>query len=126
MGFYGLIAYVQSWKSENQMSSAVWKPGDWAIYTKQKFSTVPGPRAQGVVPAAAGETYSYLVDKYWIVESVLEDGSLRLRTRRGKQHTIPPDDPRLRPVRWWERWLLAGRFRAIESSSADDPAPGEN
>lgn len=108
------------------MSSAVWKPGDWAIYQKQKSSTAPGPRAKGVIPAAAGETYSYLVDKYWIVETVLEDGNLRLRTRRGKQHTIPLDDPRLRHVKWWERWLLAARFRAIETSSPDDPAPGEN
>jgi len=98
---------------------ANWKPGDWAIYVKQKISQSPGPRAKDVFPAPAGDTYSYLVEKYWVVDEVLEDGRLRLRTRRGKRHEVSVDDPRLRTPKWWQRWLLAKRFRAVEESAAE-------
>ena len=92
------------------MTSTRWKPGDRAIYRMQKRSTAPGPRAQDVYPAASGDTYTYLVDKYWVVAEVLDDGQLLLRTRRGKQHTVAGDGPRLRRPNWWERWFLASRF----------------
>jgi hypothetical protein len=101
------------------MGSPVWKPGDWAIYRKQKQSASPGPRAENVHPATAGETYSYVVDKHWVVDAVLDDGRLQLRTRRGKLHVVAADDPRLRRATWWERWLLADRFRSIEALSDD-------
>ncbi len=93
-----------------------WMPGDWVIYLKQKHSSSPTPRAKSVFPAPAGDTYSYIVEKYWVVQEVLPDGRLRLRTRRGKEHVISPDDPLLRRARWWERWLLASRFRAVEQA----------
>ncbi len=86
------------------------------IYHKQKSSPSPGPRAEEVVPAPHGEDYTYTVQKYWVVQEVLEDGRLRLTTRRGKQHVVAPDDVRLRRARWWERWLLASRFRAVEEN----------
>jgi len=92
------------------------KTGDRVIYRKQKSSVSPGPRAQQMTPSEKGETYSYIVEKYWIVEEVLEDGSLRLRTRRGKQHVVQADDPHLRKPRWWETWLRGGRFRSVEAS----------
>lgn len=97
-------------------SLPAWKPGDWAIYRKQKRSTSPGPRAEDIHAAPAGETYTYVVEKHWIVEEVLDGGELRLRTRRGKQHVVRLDDPRLRRPRWWERFLLASRFRTVENS----------
>lgn len=93
------------------------KPGDWVIVRKQKVSTSPGPRARQTAPASKGDTYAYLVEKYWVVEQVFEDGKLGLRTRRGKRHVMRPDDPQLRKARWWERWLLASRFRAVEASA---------
>lgn len=92
------------------------KSGDWVIYRKQKSSASPGPRAEKIVPASNGEDYTYMVQKYWVVREVLDDGRLCLATRRGKQHVVAPDDPCLRRARWWERWLLAARFRAVESS----------
>lgn len=98
------------------MDAPDWKPGDWVIYLKQKTSTSPGPRAEDVHPSPAGETYSYIVEKYWIVQQVQDDGKLQLRTRRGKLHVVSPDDPRLHRPRWWERWLLRSRFRAVEDS----------
>lgn len=104
------------------MTARTFKPGDWVIYRLQKVSASPGPRAQDVVPAAHGEEYSYLVDKYWVVDEVLADGKLRLRTRRGKTHVVATTDRRLRRPRWWEKWLLAGRFHAVEEGAEGDEA----
>ncbi len=84
--------------------------GDRVIYTRDKYSNRPGPRAKNVSPTVHGETYAYQVDKYWVVTSIAADGSLVLRTRRGKVHTVPESDPRLRKASWWERLLYAGRF----------------
>jgi hypothetical protein len=96
------------------------KPGDWVIYRMQKSSVSPGPRAREVWAAEGGDEYYYVVDKYWIVQEVLADGRIRLRTRRGKEHVVGSRDPRLRRPRWWERWLLGSRFRAVEQG-ADAP-----
>ena len=85
-------------------------PGDPVVYRATKFSAHPGPRAEDIAPSEHGEQYSYLVDKYWVVEEVLPDGQLRLRTRRGKQHILPAADPRLRHANWWERLMRRGRF----------------
>lgn len=96
------------------MKSVDWKVGDWAIYRKQKRSGSPGPRATAVYPDEHGDSYTYVVDKYWIVEAITDSGELQLVTRTGKRHTVAADDHRLRPPRWWERWTLAGRFRNVE------------
>jgi hypothetical protein len=103
------------------MEANEWEPGDWVVYRKQKRSTAPGRRAEQVFPAPAGDMYSYVVEKYWIVKEVLPDGTMRLRTRRGKEHVVPVDDPRLRRLRWWERLRLAARFQAVESQKKEHP-----
>lgn len=84
--------------------------GDRVIYTRDKYSNRPGRRAKNVSPTPHGETYAYQVDKYWVVTAVTPDGSLVLQTRRGKTHTVPMSDPRLRRPKWWERIIYAGRF----------------
>jgi hypothetical protein len=106
------------------MESTAFSPGDWVIYRRQKTSASPGRRARKIIPAVHGDNYSYLVEKYWIVDEVLPDRRLKLRTRRGKEHVVPMGDPRLRRARWWERWLYAARFRAVEQSqpSSSDTA----
>lgn len=86
------------------------EPGDWVVYRKTKFGLHPGPRAKDVVPAAQGDLYSYVVDKYWVVVSLVPHGRVRLRTRTGKEHVVSLGDPNLRPARWWERLLLRDRF----------------
>ncbi len=48
-------------------------------------------------------------------------GSGLLVTRTGKEHTVGVTDPNLRPARWWERWLYAGRFRETEQLLVDNP-----
>ena len=96
------------------MTASKLSTGDWVIYRKQKISNSPGPRAKEVRASSGGETYQYMVDKFWVVEEVQDDG-LKLRTRRGKRNTISLDDPRLRIPSWWERLLYAGRFREVEN-----------
>jgi hypothetical protein len=102
------------WEKEKPVESASFKPGDWVIYRLQKTSSSPGRRAKKIMPAEHGDTYSYLVEKYWIVQEILPDAQLRLRTRRGKERVVPANDPRLRRARWWERVVYASRFRAVE------------
>ncbi|MFN5468747.1 MAG: hypothetical protein ACK5AM_11610, partial [Pirellulaceae bacterium] len=72
-----------------------------------------------VTPAAHGESYSYLVDKYWRVIAVEPDGILLVRTRRGKQHRVRLDDPRLRRPTIWERLFRADRFPEMATSSTE-------
>ena len=90
--------------------------GDWVIYRKTKFSTHPGPRAQNVLPAENGDEYVYTVDKFWIVAEVRNDGSLLLKTRRGKEHIFPAGRLNLRKANWWERRRYRDRFEAIADS----------
>jgi hypothetical protein len=85
--------------------SSRFRPGDVVVYRKQKSSEHPGPHARDIHPAPHGDSYSYSVDKFWRVLAVQPDNTLVVRTRRGKQHQIPADDPALRRAHWWE-WLL--------------------
>lgn len=95
------------------------KPGDPVIYRRWKSSSAPGPRAASVQPAQNGDDYYYLVDKYWLVERILENGRLLLRTRRGKTHVVDPDDRNLRKPTWWEWFRCRGRFPKRDLNLAD-------
>lgn len=94
--------------------------GDWVIYRKSKMGTHPGPRALHVNPSSKGERYSYVVEKFWIVNTVLPEGRLELITRRGKRHVISAQDPNLRHAGWICRWMYRDRFIAITQSNAHD------
>lgn len=93
-----------------------WAVGDWVVYRKQKRSTSPGPRAESTYADANGDEYTYIVEKYWVVEEILESGELQLITRRGKRHVVSPDDPRLRKPGLLQKWSLAQRFREVEKA----------
>ena len=86
------------------------KPGDVVVYRKQKRSNSPGPRAKDIHPDEHGNEYSYLVDKFWVVTSRNDDGTLTLGTRRGKKHTGNESDERLRKPTLWERLFLRNKF----------------
>jgi len=88
----------------------MYKPGDPVVYRMQKQSTHPGRRAKNVRPSPHGETYDYLVDKFWIVAEVRQDNKLLVKTRRGKEHLVDASDPNLRRPRWWERLVYRRRF----------------
>jgi hypothetical protein len=51
-----------------------------------------------------------VVEKFWRVLAVQPDQTLVVRTRRGKQHTLAPNDLNLRRPHWWERLLFWHRF----------------
>lgn len=86
------------------------KIGDRVVYAKDKHSGSPGQRAQDVSASAKGDGYTYIVEKYWIIKQIREDGSLILQTRRGKEHVISPNDPSLRAASFWEKLFLGKRF----------------
>jgi hypothetical protein len=94
------------------------EPGDVVVYRKHKSSLQPGPHARQIQPAVHGDSYSYLVDKFWRVDAVLPDDMLVVRTRRGKQHTLAAADPLLRRANWWERLLFRRRFPPREAGPA--------
>jgi len=94
--------------------SRTWKSGDWAVYRKSKRSASPGRRAAHVMASTCGETYGYVVDKFWVVEATLPGGRLRLRTARGKIHLLDADDPNLRKPNLVQRLLWRERFRTVE------------
>lgn len=92
------------------MVSQNFQVGDWVVYRRTKFSKFPGKRAHDVAPQPMGENYSYVVDKLWVVADVDDDGHLILVTRRGKRHSVAPDDGNLRPANWWEKVRFRRRF----------------
>ena len=94
------------------------RQGDLVVYRKSKSSLHPGPRARDVRPAANGDNYSYIVDKFWVVEKALEDGTLLLKTRGDKTHEISTNDPNLRHASFWERIRYADRFPSLDQREA--------
>ena len=113
------------------MFERTWKPGDWVIYRLSKHGVAPGRRAQRVSASRKGESYNYIVDKFWVVESISPSGELHVRTPGGKTRTLSPHDPNLRRARWWHRIQWGQRFRNAEmkrrsmnDSQSSGPIPG--
>jgi len=90
----------------------MFKRGDPVIFRMPKHTAHPGPRAAEVQPEPMGEFYTYVVDKFWVVDEV-RGQKLVLRTRRGKRHEVASDDPRLRRPSFWERLKYHWRFPAL-------------
>lgn len=86
------------------------RPGDFVIYRKTKHSNLPGPRAENIQPARNGDTYAYTVDKYWLVQAVLDDGTIVATTRRGKTNLLKSDDPMLHRANWFQKLIYRSRF----------------
>lgn len=106
------------------MANTYFRPNDWVVYTREKHSLSPGPRAKNVSPSPHGETYSYEVDKYWIVRQVREN-ELILETRRGKTHSVSRNDLRLRKASIWEKLFCANRFpsKQLPQASLSEGSP---
>jgi len=108
------------------MRAQQFKKGDPVIFTKTKFSQHPGPRAENIDPSSHGETYSYLVKKFWTVLEP-QDNHLLVQTRRGKTHRVALDDPALRAPSWWEQLRYRDRFpRLDETDSHSGQALGQH
>lgn len=98
------------------------KIGQRVVFAKDKFGERPGERARDVVGTQKGDSYSYIVEKYWVIDEIQENGKLLLRTRRGKLHLIDQEHPGLRLPTWWEKLFLSGRFPPKQS----EVPPGES
>ncbi|SMP70776.1 hypothetical protein SAMN06265222_113122 [Neorhodopirellula lusitana] len=112
------------WTQSLGVFSTQWRAGDWAIYRKSKRSTHPGRRAVEVKANRKGETYAYVVDKFWVVDEVLDDGTIVLRTARGKLHSISPDDRNLVRPSLWSRLRWTERFSAVQMNSPNPVSAG--
>jgi len=75
-----------------------------------KYGLRPGKRASDVQPAEHGESYSYMVKKFWRVAGRLDNGALMVTTRRGKTHVVAENDPNLRRPNLFERFWYGRRF----------------
>ena len=97
------------------------KSQDLVVFQKRKHSTHFGPRARELRPVFCGDDYDYVIDKYWVVDRVLDGDRLLLRTPGGKLHEIARVDPDLRPASFFERvWLTLfdrERLRALRHRS---------
>jgi len=89
------------------------KEHDLVVFRVKKHGPHPGPRARDVRPARMGDDYDYVVDKYWTVVEVRQDGTLLLRTPGGKLREASAGDSRLRRpgLRDWVWLLVFGRER---------------
>ena len=105
------------------MIQRAYRINESVVYCLTKHSVRPGQRARLVDPAPRGDWYTYCVDKYWLVEDVLSDNELILRTRRGKRRRVRSDDPNLRRPSLWERLVLAKRFPKPSESETREVAP---
>lgn len=99
-------------------ATSKFRKGDWIVFRKTKFSEHPTPRAIEVTPSRQGDGYTYVVEKYWVVVDTLDNGDLVVCTRRGKRHTISPDDYQVRKASLWDRFARRGRF--LETSEVAD------
>jgi len=95
------------------MPTEQFRKGDPIIFAKTKFSPHPGPRAENIDPSSQGETYSYLVKKFWTVLECRDD-HLLVQTRRGKTHRVKLSDPALRTPSWWEQFRYRERFPSLD------------
>jgi len=102
-----------------------YRPGEVVVFMRQKYSQSPGPRARDVSPAETGESYTYVVDKYWLVAGMLDDGQLRVLTRTGKEHLINADDNRLRRPSLWERLFMRKKFPSTDLLSESRTTPSK-
>lgn len=93
--------------------------GDLVVFRKSKQTPNPGPRAKHIDACQKGDNYSYVVDKFWIVDEVRANDQVVLRTRRGKVHVLATSDPHLRRATWLDRLLYRSRFPQLELTSRE-------
>ena len=107
------------------MQQKPFQPGDSVIFQMPKTSRRPGPRAQNIRAAQRGDTYRYTVEKCWVVDEILSDGLLLLRTRRGKTHAVAANDPRLKHPSLWQHMRYRQRFLAVRAGRSGKSVAAE-
>ena len=103
------------------MKNRRYRPGDRVVYRMSKRSTCPGKRAEQVSPSRYGESYTYCVDKFWVV--VDQDGDqVVVQTRRGKQHVLEADNRNLKRAGIWDLLVNRHRFPSLDSARVPNSA----
>ena len=110
LGFFTLLLVNEFFPRLRTETGAKVAVGDGIVYRKQKVSAHPSARAYDIHPAGQGETYSYCVDKFWVVKDVLRDGRIVVLTRTQKEHYLEPHDPNLRKAGLMARLRYRNRF----------------
>jgi len=93
------------------------RPGDFVVFRRTKHTTHPGRRAQDVEATLHGDYYDYFIEKIWIVVDVESDGTLLVKTPRGKTHVVRQDDPNLRHPTLWDRLRYRARFAQLQADA---------
>ena len=96
------------------------RPGDPVIFRQPKLGLKPGRRARQVRPFPRGDGYAYVVDKLWVVAEARPEGTLVMRTRRGKMRVVQASDEKLRRPTLWERLLYRGRFPRLDEAASSE------
>ncbi len=86
------------------------KVGEYVVFRKLKSSSHPSPRAKQLRPAKHGDTYTYLIDKFWKVVRVFDDETIEVETRRGKRNRVDVNSPQLRKIGLFERLIFRHRL----------------
>lgn len=86
------------------------RPGDFVVFSKSKYSSHPSPRAKAIHPTQHGEFYSYIIEKFWKVVQVIDDGTIEVETRRGKRHRLDKNTPLLRRAGLLHQLIYRDRF----------------
>lgn len=86
------------------------KAGNFVVYQKEKTSTHPSLRAEKIFPSRHGDTYSYVIRKFWKVLRVSDDDTIEVETRRGKRRVLAYGDHRLSKAGLWQRLFFKDRF----------------
>ena len=86
------------------------KIGDFVIFSKPKTSSHPSQRAKEIHPAQHGDTYSYVIEKFWKVVRVFDDDTIEIETRRGKRNRLNANTPLLRKVGLFGRLIFRNRL----------------
>jgi hypothetical protein len=84
--------------------------GDSVVYRKEKISSHPGPRATAIYPSRGGETYTYLVPKFWRISELPDPDHVVAITRTGKRHHLSVSDSHLRKASLIDRIRYRNRF----------------
>lgn len=104
------LSHRKVFARDTALPNQPFQPGDLVIYTVSKQGLKPGPNAREIQPVPNGEDYTYVVDKFWMVQQLAPGESLIIVTRRGKTREVACSDPLLRKATWWQKLRYRDRF----------------
>lgn len=99
-----------------------YRAGDKVVYVQDQYSSHPGPLAKNVLATIKGELYQYQTEQYWIVQRVLPNGLLEVRTDEQQLRLVAASDAHLRPATLREKLFGWPPFGHSQRRAASDDA----